>query len=79
VTVNWTAPSGHSAFDFIGLYRVGDPDTALLWPKFITAATTGAVTFTMPSAPGQYEFRYLVPPTKIRVALSNVITVVSQP
>jgi len=76
VTVNWTAPSGHSARDFIGLYRVGDP--TLLLPKFITAGTTGTVTFTMPSVPGQYEFHYLVPPIKTRVASSNVITVVSQ-
>jgi hypothetical protein len=33
------------------------------------------VNFTMPSAPGQYEFRYFVPPNKTRVASSNVIVV----
>ena len=76
VAVNWSAPTGHSAQDFIGLYRVGDPDAALLLPKFTTAGTTGAVNFTMPSAPGQYEFRYFVPPSKTRVASSNIITVV---
>ena len=77
VTVNWSAPSGHSTRDFIGLYRVGDPDTALLWPQFTTPGTTGTVNFTMPLAPGQYEFRYLVP-NKTRVASSNIITVVPQ-
>jgi hypothetical protein len=29
----------------------------------------------MPSAPGQYEFRYFMPPNKTRVASSNIITV----
>ncbi len=75
VTVNWSAPSGHSARDFVGLYRVGDPDAALLLPKFTAPGTTGTVNFTMPSAPGQYEFRYFVPPNKTRVASSNIITV----
>lgn len=76
VTVNWSALSAHSARDFIGLYRVGDPDTALLWPQFTTPGTTGTVNFTLPSAPAQYEFRYFVPPNKTRIASSNIITVV---
>jgi hypothetical protein len=47
-----------------------------LWPQLTTPGTTGTVTFTMPAAPGQYEFRYFVPPNKTRVASSNIIVVV---
>jgi pectin methylesterase-like acyl-CoA thioesterase len=76
VTVNWSAPNGHSERDFIGLYRAGD--TQLLLPKFTTLGTTGTVEFTMPSTPGAYELRYFVPPNKTRVTSSNVITVIPQ-
>jgi pectin methylesterase-like acyl-CoA thioesterase len=78
VIVNWSAPSGHSTFDFIGLYRVGDPNGALLYPKFITPSTTGTVSFTMPATPGAYEFRYFVPPNKTLAASSNSILVAPQ-
>ena len=63
-------------FDFIGLYRVGDPNGALLYPKFIAPGTTGTVSFTIPATPGAYEFRYFVPPNKTLAASSNSILVV---
>ena len=59
VTVNWTAPTRHTA-DALGLYRVGAADSTPLAVQFISAGTTGTASFVLPSAPGRYDFRYLV-------------------
>lgn len=61
VQVSWTAPEGHSSFDWIGLYRrkakSGFFHPSIEWHK-ITSATSGTVTFTAPARPGVYEFRF---------------------
>jgi photosystem II stability/assembly factor-like uncharacterized protein len=78
LTVNWMAPSGRPATDWIGLYRVGDPNTSYLWWSYTQGATQGSFTLTAPSQAGKYEFRYLQNNGYTDVARSNVVTV-SQP
>jgi fibronectin type 3 domain-containing protein len=61
ITVNWTAPAGHSAGsggDWIGMYAVGSSNYPYLAYQWVGSGTSGSVTFTAPSAPGSYEFRY---------------------
>ena len=75
VTVNWSAPPGHSATDWIGLYRVGDSDTDYLDFAYAGDGTTGVLTFTAPDTPGDYEFRYFLNDTFTRAATSNTVSV----
>lgn len=59
-TVNWTAPAGHSANDWIGLYRAGAANTAYQFYRFTGAAASGSFTVPVPAQVGLYEFRYMI-------------------
>jgi fibronectin type 3 domain-containing protein len=75
VTVNWTAPAGHSTSDWIALFAVGSPNTSYLAYQYTTADTGGSVTFTAPGTPGSYEFRFLPNDGYTSVAVSNAVQV----
>ncbi len=77
VTIKWTAPEGSGARDWIGLYRVGEPDTNPIRSRrfFTDRATSGSRTIVMPRTPGKYEFRYFVDDSFTLVARSITITV----
>jgi hypothetical protein len=84
VDVRWTAPNGHSATDWIGLYRVGETDnTKYLTFQYLRAGIDGTLTFRMPGQPGAYEFRILldneygepVPPARVSLDASDSIAV----
>jgi hypothetical protein len=75
LNVQWTAPSGESATDWIGLYHVGDPNTAYAWWASTNGATSGTFTLAAPDTPGAYEFRYLLGDSLIDEARSNTVTV----
>jgi hypothetical protein len=79
LTINWNAPTGSSVTDWIGLYAVGSPNNPPLSRQYTAGATTGSRTFTAPSQPGQYEFRYFTNDTFNLVATSAPITVTSTP
>src|SRR5687768_14785773 len=74
ITVSWTAPSGSSTTDWIGMYVIGDPNTSYQHAFYTNGATSGSEKFYGPSAPGNYEFRYLVNDTYNSVATSNPLT-----
>jgi hypothetical protein len=69
VTVQWTAPSGHSANDSIRLY---DSRGVLSWSQTTTAATSGAVSVRLPNKPGQYTFRFIRAVDGAVVATANI-------
>jgi len=73
LSVNWTAGIGYVG-DSISLSKVGDTRTAegLLRPT--DGATSGNFTFTAPTDPGQYEFRYLLEDFSV-AARSSLVTV----
>jgi len=75
LTVSWTAPSGRPTTDWIGLFKVGDANTAYGWWKYTNGATSGTLTAPAPGAAGQYEFRYLQQNGYTDVARSSAITV----
>jgi hypothetical protein len=77
ITVSWTAPAGHSAQDWIGLYAVGQPDTSFISWEYTGGASSGSLPFTAPGSAGQYEFRCFTNNTFNRVATSNTVTVSS--
>jgi fibronectin type 3 domain-containing protein len=75
ITVNWTAPAGHSTSDWIGLFAVGSSNTSYLDYRYTSGAMSGTVTFTAPATPGSYEFRLLPNNGYASVAVSNPVQV----
>jgi hypothetical protein len=57
--VSLTATRG-GAVDWIGLFSVGDPPCDHGWWEYTRGATSGTLTLSAPTQPGQYEFRYLL-------------------
>jgi hypothetical protein len=76
ITVAWGAPGGHSARDWVGLYRVGDSVTSYLAWQYTGEGESGEMTFTAPVEAGQYEFRYFTDDTYSVVATSTPVTVI---
>lgn len=73
LSVSWTAPGGQRG-DWVALCKVGaryDDD----WYEITNGATSGTVTLTAPTQPGQYEFRYLFDDTFLDLARSRPVTV----
>lgn len=83
ISVSWTAPSGASNSDWIGIYKVGDPDSSYITYKYTMGATSGTVSFNAPAfygvASGQVEFRYFLANGYSKVATGNTVTVENQP
>jgi hypothetical protein len=75
ITVQWSAPDGSSALDWIGLYHVEDADTAYLWSQATDGTSAGSFTLLAPLDPGQYQFRYLLNGGWTDVAQSSPFTV----
>jgi hypothetical protein len=83
LTMSWVAPKGRGCSgggDWIAIYRVGDPDVtgaanghSDLWYEHLCGAVTGTFALSAPTAPGQYEFRYMVGATA--VARSAPVTI----
>jgi pectin methylesterase-like acyl-CoA thioesterase len=76
VQVNWSAPTGHDPTDWVGLFKVGAADSTYYSSQTSPGPTTGVMTFTLPSEPGKYEFRYFLAGGPIEAATSNAISVI---
>jgi hypothetical protein len=73
LSVSWTAPGAHP-HDWLALFPVGgsyDDD----WWDHTNGATSGTLTLTAPTRPGQYEFRYLLDGGFLDAARSTPVTV----
>ncbi len=80
VTVNWTAPAGHSTSDRIAMYRTGAANDDSLDFVSVPTGASGTLQFTSPYQEGAYQFRYLLDPTTsffLDVARSNNFSVYS--
>jgi hypothetical protein len=77
VTINWKAPEGSDRRDWIGLFRVGEPNTSYDRARwfYTRGEASGSRPIVMPRTPGQYEFRYFVNNSFTLVARSVTITV----
>ena len=73
MSVSWTAPAAR-ARDWIAVFRVGGTYDDDWWAR-TNGATSGTLTVTAPTRPGQYEFRYLLDDGFIDVARSSAVTV----
>lgn len=76
LSISWTAPRG-SVWDWIGLFKLGDPSTNYEsgWWKYTDGARSGTFTLSAPSQPGQYEFRYLLDDGFVDTVRSSPVTV----
>jgi hypothetical protein len=73
MSVSWTA-RGARPNDWVALFKVGgsyDDD----WSGNTNGATSGTLTLTAPTRPGQYEFRYLLAGGFLESARSSPVTV----
>jgi hypothetical protein len=77
VTVNWIAPPGSSATDWIGLYAVGAPNCPSIRWRYTGGAASGSFTEPAPSQPGQYEYRYFLNNGYTPAIKTSTITVAS--
>jgi len=79
LSVSWSTPIRRFNDDWIGLFRVGDPNTNYehLWWRYTNDPTSGAFTLNAPTETGQYEFRYLLDDGYVDVARSTPVTVSS--
>jgi hypothetical protein len=74
LSVSWIASVGQRG-DWIGLFRVGDPNAFDLWAMSTEGQQSGTLTLSAPSQKGQYEFRYLLEQFEQDVARSGLVTV----
>ncbi|MDE3196414.1 MAG: hypothetical protein KGN84_08725, partial [Acidobacteriota bacterium] len=72
--VNWTAPGGRPAGDYITLASPGAQDSWYLNRQDITGAS-GSFRIPMPGGPGDYEFRYCLSGTHAVAARSATLPV----
>jgi hypothetical protein len=75
ITVQWTAPTGSSTRDWIGLYKVGDGALSFISWIYTNGSTSGSSNFTAPGVAGQYEFRYMLNNGTTEAARSGPVTV----
>lgn len=79
ITVTWTAPSGHSAQDWVGLFvsNLSSASNTKLAVKYVPAGTSGTLTFIAPNTllKQTYQLRYLLNGGFTEAARSNSITV----
>lgn len=72
--MSWTASKGGST-DWIGLFRVEAGVCDHGWSEGTNGATSGTLTLTAPTQPGQYEFRYHLNDGCGEAARSSPVTV----
>jgi hypothetical protein len=75
-TVNWTASQARPATDYIGLFAVGAANNAPVSTQTITAGSSGARTFAMPTA-GSFNFRYFAQGNPNPIVISSAVTVIT--
>jgi hypothetical protein len=79
--VSWVAPSGRSPLDWIALVNLGDAneDYEHGWWQYTRGATSGTLTLSAPTQPGEYEFRYLLDDGYLEAGRSSRVTVSVSP
>ena len=75
VTVSYSAPAGAAVTDWIGLYKVGATSGQYLAYQYTGGKASGTMSFNMPTAAGEYEFRYFIENGFTEKARSNAVTV----
>jgi hypothetical protein len=89
ITVSWSGISNPTAGDWIGLYQPGAPDSSYVdWfyadsctqtSSGTPAPASGGCTYTMPAAPGNYQFQLYTGSASGLLTTSNSITSVPPP
>ncbi|WP_395824415.1 hypothetical protein [Archangium minus] len=75
INVSWSAPATHSLGDWVGIFKVGEPDASFLAKKYVPAGSSGLLTLSAPPQSGNYELRYLPDTASTIVSVSNPFTV----
>jgi uncharacterized protein YegP (UPF0339 family) len=83
VTVSWDAVTAPTGTDWVGLFRQGAPDSALVWwfytstcsSKAGSAKASGSCSLSMPKTAGTYELRLFANNGYTRIAVSSAVVV----
>lgn len=75
ITATFNTPPNPGPLDWIGLYQVGDPDTAFKQFWMLNGASTGTITVNSFLPIGVYEFRLFTDNSYQRMAVSSVFSV----
>ena len=75
IQVQWTASANRTTTDWVALYRTGAAPAAYLWGNYTGGRPSGSIQLTLPSTPGQYEFRYLPYDGLVPAAVSSPFTI----
>ena len=73
--VTWVAPAGQSSLDWIGRFKVGEPNENYISYEYTGGLSSGSRGFVAPLEPGWYECRYLLDDAYNDAARSSPITV----
>ena len=78
LTATWSNVSTPTTTDWVALYAVGAPDSAVVAWKYTNGAPSGSVTMKVPwsSSPGNYELRLAANNSYQRLATSGTVTVI---
>lgn len=69
----WTAPPGASAFDWVVLVAIDDPNTSYRSFSYTGGSASGCASLSNPALSGPYEVRYLLDNGQTDVASSNEV------
>lgn len=77
LTVTWSGVQNPTSTDWIGLFAVGAPDSAVRAWRYTGGTPSGSTTLTVPwgTPPGNYEVRLFYNNSTVRLATSNVVSV----
>lgn len=77
LSVSWTVTYSWSTLDWIGLFKLQEPNTNWEnnWWQYTDGAASGTFSLDAPSQPGEYEFRFFPDNGIVEVARSAPVTV----
>jgi hypothetical protein len=77
LTVSWSGIQNPTSTDWLGLFAVGAPDSAMRSWRYTGGTSSGSTTLSVPwgTAPGSYEVRLYYNNSMVRIGTSNTVTV----
>lgn len=79
LTVTWSNITSPTTTDWVALYAVGAPDSAVVAWKYTNGARSGSATMTVPwgTSPGNFEVRLSANNSYQRLAKSGAVTIIA--
>lgn len=76
LSISWTAGTGPSSNDIVGLFRTGARNDRPIWYVYTDGAVSGSFTHKAPATSGQYQLRYLTAPDDLMEVVKSAPIIV---